>query len=492
MKARFFCALLLLIGLGWGCKKEYSGMPAENEPPETFMVADTIVRFGDDRFKSVIDVRWWGDDPDGYVAGYEFSFDGVLWQLTRSQDTSFTLNIPGNADTADFRIYVRAIDNLGEKDPTPASLVYPVKNSPPEVEFVISARTPQRSFPAVKYFWKGTDPDGDASIDRYELIWNDTSAVPLKMSAAYTEAAFVAEVLTGTTACLVYPANNADPLPDKIPGLVMDRDNILYIRSVDAVGASSQWVAAPQVYIRQPKSDVLFINGQQSAFNRANIQHFYLSKVGLVLNRHFDTLQAGPSGGGMTDLSVDPVTQDRVFSFFKKIFVYSENSEFILSFFQRSSTRFFTGGGKLMLITEGNDVVESQPPYLDFSPVGSYTERPRHVSLLYNLNDSFYGVQPGKPALRNGSTIITGIRPFSLPVNNHLFSYEPLYNGRITSDSSGQIASWKGNSLLSAKRIRSSSGEADFIIVLVPVYLFQDGPAMNLWFEEMLVNELKF
>ncbi|TNE81050.1 MAG: hypothetical protein EP332_05485 [Bacteroidetes bacterium] len=492
MNSRWF--LLLFPALLWAsCQKAFQGEELPNQAPETYMVADTIQRFEDNRFKSVVEVQWWGDDKDGFVKGYEISTDGLTWTLTTEQDSVFTLVLPGNSDTADFQFMVRAIDNEGLADPTPASLVYPVKNSDPEVHFIISARTPTRSFPALKYFWEGSDPDGNSSLDHYELCWNDTTLTPFQVSASFADASFVVSDLNAASPyCLVYPGNSNSPLSDSMPGMVLNSENKLFLRAVDKVGAASAWAETPEVFIRKPISDILFINAQQSSFNRSTVQQFYSNQIYTALNKNFDTLQAGPEGSAITDLSVDPQTQDRVFSYFKKIFVYSENSEYILSLLQRSSTGFFSKGGKLFLITEGNDVIEDQPSYLDFSPIARYTARPAGVSLLYNQFDSLYSSIPGYPTILNDAGILTGIRPFELPASGSNFTYSALYSGRITEDNNGGIAIWTGNSTLVAKRVRVATNQTDFIIALLPIYKFQNGPAMQAWFQKMLVDELQF
>lgn len=53
------------------------GIPKENRLPDTYMVVDTIIRWGDDRFTSTLQVHWWGTDPDGWVVGYELRLAGV-------------------------------------------------------------------------------------------------------------------------------------------------------------------------------------------------------------------------------------------------------------------------------------------------------------------------------------------------------------------------------------------------------------------------------
>ena len=83
-------------------------------------------------------LKWWFAGggrrrPDG-VAGYEFTF-GDLYSLMadgnlqKRQDNTFYSGSPAGTDTPDFYFSVRAMDQEGLRDPSPATLAYPVKNS---------------------------------------------------------------------------------------------------------------------------------------------------------------------------------------------------------------------------------------------------------------------------------------------------------------------------------------------------------------------------
>ena len=56
--------LILLVAFAAGCKTSFTGDELPNEPPETYTVVDTIIRVGEDRLNSQVEIRWWGDDPD--------------------------------------------------------------------------------------------------------------------------------------------------------------------------------------------------------------------------------------------------------------------------------------------------------------------------------------------------------------------------------------------------------------------------------------------
>ena len=63
MRSLFFILTVFLTLLFSSCNKGFQGEPEPNKPPETFTIVDTIARFGENRFKSLITVNWWGYRP---------------------------------------------------------------------------------------------------------------------------------------------------------------------------------------------------------------------------------------------------------------------------------------------------------------------------------------------------------------------------------------------------------------------------------------------
>jgi len=104
------------------CKKGFDGEKTPQSPPNTFMAVDSIHRVGADRLTTRVVANWWGTSEVGFVVGYEVSVDSMkTWQYTTRQDSAILLNIPLGSDSADIHIFVRAVDNLGQRDPSPAS-----------------------------------------------------------------------------------------------------------------------------------------------------------------------------------------------------------------------------------------------------------------------------------------------------------------------------------------------------------------------------------
>ncbi len=142
-------------------------------PPETYlsvfsMPGDTVAPGS-----TVKKIYWWGDSPNGFVVGFRISFDSLNWGYTTKTDSTFVFTISGQDSV--FRIWVAAVDNRGMVDPTPATNLYPVINSPPSMVFDVGTEIPDTIFPIATLKWTGTDPDGDNTIKNYFWSLNDTN-----------------------------------------------------------------------------------------------------------------------------------------------------------------------------------------------------------------------------------------------------------------------------------------------------------------------------
>ena len=102
----FFIIITFLIS---SCVKDVADNPIGNQPPHTgvFLYPDSSISSQ----PSKINIHWWGDDPDGFVIGYYFTWNGKDWSFTNSNDSLFALQI-GVADT-NYTFKVSAVDNGG-------------------------------------------------------------------------------------------------------------------------------------------------------------------------------------------------------------------------------------------------------------------------------------------------------------------------------------------------------------------------------------------
>jgi hypothetical protein len=140
-----------------------------NRPPQTFLVGaplDTTVTTTVS-YSYRVHLYWRGEDPDGYVVGFLWSWDDSsigAFRFTTKTDSIFEVTVndssqltggtginPGNAKAHSF--YIRAVDNRGKADPSLTIFnkrAYTASTSPPLVTFLGGP---------------GAIPSGDAEID---------------------------------------------------------------------------------------------------------------------------------------------------------------------------------------------------------------------------------------------------------------------------------------------------------------------------------------
>ncbi|MBI5464283.1 MAG: hypothetical protein HY966_04945, partial [Ignavibacteriales bacterium] len=100
-----------------GCFKEHTSQLLSNKTPKTFfwLYADTSVATGVSRQQ----LRWWGEDPDGYVIGYLISIapdltalpnpDTLTYKFVTTTDS--VIAFPLRQAQQSFLVSLRAIDN---------------------------------------------------------------------------------------------------------------------------------------------------------------------------------------------------------------------------------------------------------------------------------------------------------------------------------------------------------------------------------------------
>jgi hypothetical protein len=303
IKLNITIILLLIVAL-FACTEIANEPRNSNKAPET-----NISIFPDNpdsinQQKSRLQVHWWGEDSDGIILGYYLRWVGISnnWTFTTSNDSLFSLPI-GSADTT-YTIEVMAVDvegnnkydnsviwnnedlgpepfidengngvwdkgefyfDIGMIDQTPAAMKYPIKNSPPEIEWNKESVIPESTFPVITVAWDVTDLDGDESIVSIDLGINDidlgiqlpgnTRLVTLRIkdvNAANPEL----EVLINGSEDKIFEKN--------LTGLKLDDFNRLYVRATDISGSKSEVQPLPDTsrtwFVKKPKGELLVVD----------------------------------------------------------------------------------------------------------------------------------------------------------------------------------------------------------------------------------------
>ena len=483
-RLQVFVVALLILGFT-GCRGGFLGDENENLPPETYTVTQLINRTGDDRFVSQIDVQWWGDDPDGVVAGYEYSFDQGVWNFTQRQDSAFLVDLPEGADTFDFDFYIRAIDNLGLADPTPAHVVYPVKNSRPEINFDIPTgsptspgRWPVKTFSILQFKWKATDQDGTENIDYFEFFINDTTQPGVRIPSAFSSVTIEAEnPESDLSDCRVLLGATLNEHKEKVSGLKLNQNNSFYIRAVDKVGAQSKIAGTSAIFVKKKVSNLLLVNAYNSSLSQR--EDFYTNNLNAIGITSFDTIRVNEVDGSLyTQLSSDNVTQSRIFAMYDVMIWFGEDDSYTLTLAQRTTGDFINKGGRMFASVFFSSSVDPLSTYLEFTPIDSLVEPTAGVFFMDNGAEA-KPTKDGWPTL-SSNRIITSARPFHTE-----FDGEGLYDASLKTSS----GDWTGPATIMAKK--AVNGKTKFIISSIELYRLNGNNNMPELFEKIFKEELE-
>lgn len=363
----FLLIIIIEILIINSCTEDFSNNPIGNIPPNTglFLYPDSSVSQQPSRLR----VSWWGDDPDGIVIGYYIKWEGIdtKWSFTRSNDSTFSLPIGTSDTTYDFRvssidaqgngkydkqIFQNSIDygpepfidknnngvyddgefyyDLGLIDPTPASTLFPIKNTPPVLSWDDLSFLPDTSFPVMTVRWNASDLDGDESITAIKLAINDTSnSVLLNGSVRLVTLRGINLNSTNPEIEILINGDPQNVYNVRLHGLKLNDNNILYLSAVDLSGAKSELIQLPEAsktwYVKEPKGQVLIFDDFKNSTTDLQAGQFY--------NQVFNTIGNGSLSGKFdvfdlvkNQLPFESVTILETLKLFKYVYWYSASN----------------------------------------------------------------------------------------------------------------------------------------------------------------------
>lgn len=361
--------------------------PVGNQPPDTglFLYPDSTIR----QQPSRLTVHWWGDDPDGLIAGFYFMWDGLdtAWSFTSSNDSTFTLPI-GSADTS-YRITVAAVDasgngtydnqvnrnginfgaepfvdangdgvynngedftDIGLVDPTPASLVFPIKNTPPVVQWDELTVLPDTSFPVMTFKWDASDLDGDETIRFIKIALNDTNNFVLLDGSIRLITLRIKNVQNPNPEMeILINGSDQNIFSELLQGLQLDANNRFFVQAIDLSGALSTTISLPDSndawHVKKPKGQVLICDDFHGPSSDEEAKLFY--------NNIFSTIGGGSVAGkfDVYDLFNQPLPFENVtvletMKLFNYTFWYSSSNP-RLDLLNIVTNKYLQTGGKI-------------------------------------------------------------------------------------------------------------------------------------------------
>ena len=452
--------------------------PVGNQPPETYLSLDP-----DEELRTTTSrqhIHWWGDDPDGFVAGFFISFDNASWTFTTKNDSVFALTLSGSDTT--YAFFVRAVDDqgngrydsdgpygpepftddngngvydegedfidLGAVDPTPADLNYPIQNSPPVVVFTQGSDVPDTTFTVATFSWIGTDLDGDETIQEYQYALNDT-----------TDPASWKSLPRSTNFLTLFEKDG-----------LQECDNIFFLRAVDIAGANSSIIRMPDTsgiwYVKKPRTELLIVDDYGPVDVSAE---FYRSVTDTLFGGRFRNADVFDIKTGASTTTrgiylppyINP-TFIETLKLFRYVIWYGDNNP-TFNVAQLALPDFQAGGGNIIFTAAfPESAIDPRGGITDFAPVDSLS--PNAITFVPKETLAEPDEEsPGYPVLKRDSQGIpvAFVRNLFRKINaRNLYRFQ-------------ESTRWEGRPVVAVR-----SGDSRFILFGIPLHRFDaDGTA---------------
>lgn len=475
---------IILIALAFtavACKK---GELLPNQAPETHISVSEINLTGPDRLTSEVTLHWFGTDIDGYVKGFEISFDNTNWTYLEDQDSTFNFNLSGGVDTLDVNFWVRAIDNEGLTDPTPAYLDVPIKNSPPIARFDSTQAINDTTYIVSTAIWRATDPDGDATLDSLFIKINNGAWKALSTNISVLTMVPVDPTLSGAVACNMYPGAGLTQLSGTLDGLLLEGNNRIYIKARDQAGAESPVDSTDLFYTKRKTSDLLLVNAN-SGGSSPTPDEVYFPIITAVAGS-FDYINIVRNSRENIPALWNP-TFLFMLNQYEKVFWYADestmpNTDLVIEAAAGVIQDYLNQGGKLLISTKFPPTLNKESTVTGFSPLDSLSSSAGQARLT---TDSLCVAEPAFasnfPDLVP-SSFITGADPFYTSDTANV-----IYRAQVT-----PVSGWVGPRTVAA-RTEISGGRTNQIFFSLELHKLNGDPnALQNFFDQVLNNEFNW
>lgn len=253
--------VLSLFVFVFSCKK---GEQLPNMAPETALSIEAINLTGENRLNSTVNLTWYGTDADGFVQYYEYKVNDGDWTRTQTQDSTFLFRIDPDQDSTDIDFYVRAVDNEDTKDPTPAYLRVPLKNTPPIVAFEDASLPTDTTNLVITFRYTASDPDGSNTLKKAFLRANDGDWAEIDLNQKLISIMPSNTTSTGSGDANVYYGLSTSPALT-INGFVNGGDNVIQLKVSDIANAESAVDSADSIFVKPQVGDLLVVGGHNAS-----------------------------------------------------------------------------------------------------------------------------------------------------------------------------------------------------------------------------------
>jgi len=344
----YLFAVISLAIIFFACENKLFG-EKNNVPPDTFLAivppssADTL-----SEHSSQLALWWHGNDPDGIVEGYIYSFYNteISWDdtsfdeaglrgFTTAQTDTFPIPLGGKDST--FTFSIAAVDDWDAIDPSPAFVHIPIVNTPPEIALTDSLQDTTAT--TVTFSWTVDDPDGIEDITDIFYYINPTEEM---MPDSTVDISDWQRLMRNETLLTLRLEN----------GLIADADNSVWIVIRDRGNALSNIIQYPNPatgkiwFVKIPKNNVLFVDDEGTDIEGDSLHNvltdpFFtdvFSNIGWQIDR-YDAKQFG--------LPIAEVDFTELLEYYDLVIWFADNEPLIADA-QNSLWIFLNNGGKVI------------------------------------------------------------------------------------------------------------------------------------------------
>lgn len=389
---------LWLLALPLACKKKDN--PRPKLPPTARFFVDSIGLDTANRLPSRFVLRWYGDDPDGYVVGYELRMNGGAWSFTTAQESTFVVSFERGEQYKDLIFELRAVDNDGLRTEPPARLRVPLRNSPPICRIDASLAPPDTALVAITISLLVDDPEGRETVDSLYLRIGNGPWVAF--SPRQTLLTLTPQNPSATSPTLVYAGNALTPAFTIPTALPLNDTLRIYVRAKDQGGLLSDPDSTKRIYLRRKTADWLVIDSWD---NSAAID---------TLRTSFQQAWGGYDYWNLRSAAQRPPlripTWLHIFRAYPQVYWIGGFMSF--NELEESETlieRYLSGGGRLFVNSPLPSSMETSSPVVRWSPIDSISSSVKNGLLA--SGGAVSSLVPDFPSLTNGL-------PFFMPSIN--------------------------------------------------------------------------
>lgn len=435
MKKWIFVYLLPVLIFA-GCT---TGTKLGNLSPETKIFLDKID--SPDRLTSVVTMHWSGEDPDGYVKEYEISFDNSQWiSVSQRTDSTFRFEIV-NSNIADIQFYVRAVDNEGKPDPSPAYLLIPIKNTPPTLTLDQTKPVPDTVYSVFSVLWIANDLDGEENLDSVFIKVNNGNWVALPKSIDFVSVIPSAPKVPGIQNALLYKGTNALLHPSQLQGLNVGQMNRIYVKAKDKGGIFSEPDSSAAFLLLAQNADFLVIDEHKGSSNPNPESVYFPALANIGISYDYFDMNAHP-------LPFLEPALGLYMGLYDVVFWYSDGSEYaeygdqvFVEIAANTFQNYLNKGGKLLISTKFPSRFNSLPAATSsavfaFSPMESFSTASGQARIPMDSSVYSVGAYAGDYPTLKPSVFMSLISPFyAKNTNDNLYQAQLQASGGWTGPS---------------------------------------------------------